>query len=249
MKRILSKFLLICIALLILFSVGCAKRAIPDTITAVEQAFFDFGQRDITYDELKEKISEYYVDFDHTVGDRVFAPGFKDSPEILYKDLEGLTWDDFYVGQKGADPDWREQMKELGTTIESSQVSVSTSVDAIFDQQMAFAWREDVVSGFEKGESCQIISNRYFLKKVDGDWKINQVDPRWGAYFMSDDQEEKDRARNVLAMHPYQDEAEYVQTITLKGGGQYETHPVQILIDRHSIIDTVFGGLRQKGHS
>lgn len=216
MKRFLSKSLLICIALFILFSAGCAKRAIPDTIAAVEQAFFAFEQRDITYDELKEKISEYYVDFDHTVGDRVFVSDFKDSPEILYKDLEGLTWDDFFVDRMGGDKNWREQMKEIGTTIESSQVSVSTSVDAIFDQQMAFAWREDVVSGFEKGESCQIISNRYLFKKADGAWKINQVDPRWGVYWLSDDEEEIDFARNVAAMHAYQDEAGYVQSITLK---------------------------------
>lgn len=33
---------------------------------------------------------------------------------------------------------------------------------------------------------------------------------------MSDDQEEKDRACDVLAMHPYQNETEYVETIVLK---------------------------------
>ena len=217
MRRILSIFTLIAMALLILFSAGCAKRSIPDTIAAVEQALFSFEQRDITYDELKETIASYYVDFDHTVGDRVFTPGFKDSEEILYKDLEGLTWDDYFVGELGADPDWREEMKAEGPTIESSQVSVSTSVDAFLDQQMAFAWREDILDGKEMPEaSYLIISNRYFFKKVDGTWKINQVDPRWGAYWMSDDQEEKDRARDVYAMHPYQDEAEYVQTIVLK---------------------------------
>lgn len=216
MNRILSKSLLICIALFILFSVGCARRAIPDTIAAVEQAFFAFEQRDITYDELKEKIAGYYVDFDHTVGDKFlfYPPAGGDG--VLYKDLEGLTWDEFFVDQNGADENWREQWEQEGPTIESSQVSVSTSVDAVLDQQMAFAWREDVVEGFGEEKSYQIISNRYFFKQVGRTWKINQVDPRWGAYFMSDDQEEKDRARNVLAMHPYQDEAEYVQTITLK---------------------------------
>lgn len=54
-----------------------------------------------------------------------------------------------------------------------------------------------------------------FLRK-GGVCKINQVDSRWGAYWMSDDQEEKDRACDVLAMHPYQNETEYVETIVLK---------------------------------
>ena len=216
MKRILSKSLLISTVICILFSVGCTKRAIPDTIAEVEQAFFAFEQREITYDELKEKISGYYVDFGHTMEDRVFWPKFKDSEEILYKELEGLTWDDFFVDRMGGDADWREQMKEEGPTVTSSQVSVSTSVDAVRDQQMAFAWREDAVEGFGDETSHRIISDRYFFKKVGGIWKISRVDVRTGGYWESDDEEKKDLACTVRTMHPYQDEAKYVQTITMK---------------------------------
>lgn len=216
MKRILSKSLLLSLALFILFSTGCAKRAIPDTIAAVEQTWFAFEQRQITYDELKDKISGYYADFDHTVGDRVFWPKTNDSEEIFYKDLEGLTWDDFFIDRMGGDANWREQMKEEGPTITSSQVSVSTSVDAVRDQQMAFARREDVVEGFGDETSYRIISDRYFFKKVDGKWKISQVDVRTGGYWESDDDEKKELACTAYSMHPYQDEAKYVQTITLK---------------------------------
>lgn len=215
MKRILSKSLLISVILLIPFS-GCAKRAIPDTIAEVEQSWFAFEQQNITYDELKEKIAGYYVEFDHTVGDRVFLPGFQGSEDLLYKDLEGMTWDEFFVDKMGADEDWREQVQEAGLSLESSQVSVSTSVDAVLDQQMAFAWREDVVKESVRGDVCRILSSRYLFSKVDGEWKIALVQPRWGVYYLTDTDEEKALQRDVAAMHDYQDEAEYVQTITLK---------------------------------
>jgi|GEM_PF-2942740 len=215
MRRILSKSTLIAIALLILFSVGCAKRAIPDTIATVEQTWFAFEQREITYDELKEKISGYYADFDQTVGEKVFWPGFKDSKEILYKELAGLTWDDFFIDRMGGDADWREQMKEEGQTVTSSQVSVSTSVDAVRDQQMAFAWREDTVEGRMPNTSLMIFSNRYFFSKVKGQWKIDRIDLRGGGYAVSADEATRKRQREY-ATHPYQDEAEYVRTITLK---------------------------------
>jgi hypothetical protein len=209
MKRILSKSMLIAVILLVLLSAGCAKSAIPDTIAEVEQTWFSFREGEITYDELKEKIADDYIDFDKTFGDEIYVQW--DHPDdqrtVLYKDLEGMSLDEIAA--------LKENLDMLGEMqVVSFQVSVSKSADAVRDQQIVFSWREDTV-GDPDDRTCKILSSRYFLTKEGGRWKIDRIDIRAGVYPESADEAEIERQRQI-ATHPYQDETEYVRTITLK---------------------------------
>jgi len=215
MERILSKSLLIAVVLLLLFSAGCAKRAIPDTILEVEQTWFFFREGEITYDELKEQIAGHYIDLEKTVGEEVFASSRSQNDEvtILYKDLEGLSVDEIHDLVAAI----YESFTQAGieSTVVSSQVSVSKPMDYFLDQQMAFSWREDMVEGLFPDDTCMILSTCYYLSKVDGEWKIDRSNSIQMGYQVSDSEEEKQQQIDFATL-PYQDEAEYVQTITLK---------------------------------
>lgn len=209
MKRILSKSLLIAVILLVLLSAGCAKSAIPDTIAEVEKALFSFQQYEITYDELKERVGGYYIDFDHTVGAEEFAA--HEGTTYLYKDMAGMSLDE---SEALVAPIY-ENMAEMGLALNtvSSQVSVSKPVDAILDRQLVYTWREDVVEGILGEPARKIISTRYFLKKENGKWKIDWLDS--GGTFLHGDEEENEKIIGIYTF-PGQDEVEYVETITLK---------------------------------
>jgi len=193
---------------LIIFSAGCAKRAIPDTIAVVEQTWFSFREGEITYDDLKEKIADYYIDFDQKYGDEVFLQwNHKDDQgTVLYKDLEGMSLREIAALRKR--PDFEME-------VVSSQVSVSAPVDAVRDQQLVFSWREDTVEGLYPEGTCMIASTKYLLSKVEGIWKIDTLVLIGSGYRLTDDEEEIE-IRRSYALFAYQDEADYVQTITLK---------------------------------
>mgnify|MGYP000265355507 CR=1 FL=1 len=178
-------------------------------IAEVEQAWFSFREGAITYDDLKEKIAGYYIDFDQKYGDEVFVQwNHKDDQgTVLYQDLEGMSLRE--IAALRAKP-------SIGQMdVVSSHVSISRPMDAVRDQQMAFAWREDTVEGRMPNTTLMIFSNRYFFTKVKGQCKIDRIDLRGGGYEVSADEATIERQREY-ATHPYQDETEYIQTITLK---------------------------------
>jgi len=208
MKRILSKSLLIAISLFILFSIGCAKPTMPDTVAEVEKTWYAFEQRKITYDKMKDRIAGYYIDFDQTVGEEVFMEWkhADDEGKILYKELEGMPLKEIKDLAGSASNDFKPS---------SSQVSVSKPMDYYLDQQMVFAWRKAIVEDLFPDETCMIRSTCYYFTEVDGEWKIGSSETM-GAIYQVTDPEEKIQMQIDVATMPYQDEAEYVQTITLK---------------------------------
>lgn len=208
MERVLSKSMLIAIALLIVFSAGCAKRTIPNTIAEVERSLFAFQQYEITYDELKEQIGDYYIDFDHTVGENEFAG--HDETTYLYKDLAGMSLEEIHAI---VDPIY-ESFAEMGLdlTVSSSQVSISAPEDAMANRQLVYTWREDIIENFNDGPATKVTSTRYFFTEADGEWKIDWLDS--GECYLTGDEE---RDAQMLANITFdENEGEYTETITLK---------------------------------
>lgn len=210
MKRILSKSPLIAMILLMLLFTGCAKRAIPDTIADVERAMHAFRSGEITYDELNDTIADYYIDFDHTVGEETFLYELgQDETPILYKDLEGLSLEETNAL---LDAQYKDLPGGKPPKV-SSQVSISKPVDAMIAQQLVYTWREDTIEGFQSDTTRRVMSTRYFLTQKDGAWKIDWLNSLGGP-LLGD--EKKDQKLIDVVTFPYQDEAEYIKTIILK---------------------------------
>mgnify|MGYP000362660311 CR=1 FL=1 len=208
MRRILSKSLLIAIILYVLISAGCVKRAIPDMVAEAERALFAFQEYEITYDELKERIGGYYIDFDHTVGEEAFA-GYE-GKTYLNKDMEGMSLEEINALVAPI----YENFEELGIkfTVASAQVSISEPEDAMADWQLVYTWREDVIEEFNNGPVTRIVSTRYFLSKTDGKWRIDWVDAR-GCVLSGDEERDELLLEDISFI---ENEGEYRETITLK---------------------------------